>query len=156
MSTCGNDRVTCLQLMPAYAERVRHMLDTSKNFQHAENLSTYSAYYDVCQHATMCFSMLLTYTKLTHNVFDVCQRIRQIFHTSAYANKSSRCDSGLALRCLVRLWFESSSRSLLIGYATWSSAIRCRAMHKLWTPTTRSAFVGISYLYVIETFCVRY
>ena len=26
-----------------------------------------------------CFSVLLTYTKLTHNVFDVCQRIRQIF-----------------------------------------------------------------------------
>ena len=83
--TCGNDRVTCLQLMPAYAERVRHTLDTSKNFQHAENLSTYSVYYDVCQRASTCFSVLLTYTKLTHNVFDVCQRIRQIFHTSAYA-----------------------------------------------------------------------
>ena len=30
-----------------------------------------------------------------------------------------------------RTTFESSSGSLLIGYATWSSAIRCRAMHTL-------------------------
>ncbi len=134
----STSQVTCVDVCQrsrnvptTYGQRMRnvcHTPSTSRNFQHAENLSTYSAYYDVCQRASTCFSVLLTYTKLTHNVFDVCQRIRQIFHTSAYANKSSRCDSGLTLRCLVRLLFESSSRSLLIGYATWSSAIRCRAI----------------------------
>ena len=30
-------------------------------------------------------NVLLTYTKLTHNLFDVRQRIRKIFHTLAYA-----------------------------------------------------------------------
>ena len=33
------------------------------------------AYYDVCQHA-------LNVYKLTHNVFNVCQRFSQIFHTT--------------------------------------------------------------------------
>jgi len=31
-----------------------------------------------------CFSVLLIYSKRTHNLFDVWQRIRKIFHTSAY------------------------------------------------------------------------
>ena len=29
--------------------------------------------FDVCQRTTTYASVLLTYTKLTHNVFDVCQ-----------------------------------------------------------------------------------
>ena len=52
---------------------VCHTSSTSRNFQHTENFSTYSAYKDVCQRTTTYASVLLTYTKLTHNVFDVCQ-----------------------------------------------------------------------------------
>ena len=55
--------------MPAYVERVSYV-EYVENFQHAENFSTYK---DVCQHTTTYTSVLLTYAKLTHNVFDVCQ-----------------------------------------------------------------------------------
>ena len=68
-----NDRVTCLQLTPAYAERVSHMLDTSKNFKHGKFvdelgvLRRMPAYYDVCQRIT-------TYA-------DVCQRALNVYKT---------------------------------------------------------------------------
>ena len=89
----SNLQVTCVDLCQrshnvptTYGQRMRNVWiirwHTSQNFPHAWNFATYSAYYDVLP---ACFSVLLTYTQLTHNVFDVCQRIRQIFHTLAYA-----------------------------------------------------------------------
>ena len=92
MSTCVNDRVKCLQLMASvcgtcesYAGIRRKILSMLK---FVDELG-------VLQRMPACFNMLLTYTKLTHNVFDVCQCFRQIFHTLA---KSSRCDSPLNQR----------------------------------------------------------
>jgi len=41
-----------------------------------------------------CFSVPLTYTKLTHNLFHVRQRIRQIIHTSAYAGQIVKLGQG--------------------------------------------------------------
>jgi len=50
------------------------------------------AYYDVCQRALNAY-------KLTHNVFDVCQRFRQIFIRRHTLAKSSRCDRALRTTC---------------------------------------------------------
>ena len=75
----------------------------------------------------------------------------------------------LTLRCLVRLWSESSSGSLLIGYATWSSAIHCRAMHTLdyrWAYVVNAdntlsirwyklSMLSKRSVYVTNTLCIR-
>ena len=71
-----------------YAERVSHTLAYVEKFQAwkicltARRTTTYSsvlrrmpAYYGICQRA-------LNVYKLTPNIFDVCQRFSQIFHTS--------------------------------------------------------------------------
>ena len=83
---CVNDRVTCLQLMASvcgtcesYAEHVWKFWACLK---FVDELG-------VLRHMPACFSVLLTYTKLTHNVFAKFF-IRR--HTLA---KTSRCDRAL-------------------------------------------------------------
>ena len=81
--TCVNDCITYVQLMAhvcgtyePYAGIRRNFLCMHKHFWRPRRTTNLPA----------CFSVLLTYTKLTHNLFDVRQRIRQFFHTLAYAS----------------------------------------------------------------------
>ena len=97
--TCVNDRVTCLQLMASVCGTCESYAGIRRKISSMENLSTSSAYYDVCQRTTTYASVLLTYTKLTHT-YSTCASVLDKFlirrHTLA---KSSRCDSGFTKVC---------------------------------------------------------
>ena len=86
----SNVQVTCMNvcqltynLWPAYAGRMSHTLAYVEKFCACTKIFDDLA---VLRRIPACFSVLLTYyTKLTYNLFGVRQRIRQFFHTSAYA-----------------------------------------------------------------------
>ena len=91
MWTYVNDRILTYNLWPAYAGRMSHTLAYVEKFCACTTIFDDLA---VLRRIPACFSVLLTYTKLTHNLFDVRQRIRQIFIRRHMA-KSSRCDSAI-------------------------------------------------------------
>ncbi len=111
--TCVNVCQRSYNLPTTYAGLMSHEL------AYAEHLCACTTFFDdlaLLRRIPACFSVLLTYSLLTHNLFDVRQRIRQIFHTSAYAKSiifknsiTAHYESKIS-RCVLRLYKKVQNR----------------------------------------------
>ena len=147
--------------MPAYAEREsytgirRKIFNMLKIGRRTRRTTTYAS---ILRRIPACFSMLLTYTKLTHNVFNVCQRFRQIF---SYVGIRWLKRQGVTAAWIVERQPFNRLRYMIVGYTL------PRAMHTLdcrWayvvnadnTLSIRWYKLSITYRNVLCTLIIRY